>query len=56
MVTINVTVGMTPEMLEKIDTAVENSDFDSRSQYIRTTVKDASASPFEQEGRLTDNE
>lgn len=48
MVTVNVTVGMTPEMLEEIDDAIEsNSSIDSRSQFIRKAIKGCPGTPFD---------
>lgn len=48
MATVNVTVGMTPEMLDDIDDAADEAGV-SRSQWIRERIREAETSPFEQE-------
>lgn len=46
MATVNVTVGMTPEMLQSIDRDLENRDM-SRAEYIRRAVRNCEGTPFE---------
>lgn len=46
MATVNVTVGMTPEMLDDIDVETEKHDM-SRAAYIRHCVRQANDSPFD---------
>lgn len=46
MATVNVTVGMTPEMLAKIDSHTEEFDM-SRAEWIRHCIRQAEDSPFE---------
>lgn len=46
MATVNVTVGMTPEMLDTVDEQAEKHDM-SRARYIREAVREAESTPFE---------
>ncbi|MFC7131642.1 MULTISPECIES: CopG family transcriptional regulator [Salinibaculum] len=46
MVTVNITVGMTPEMLEDVDREADNADM-SRAEYIRHCIRQAEDSPFD---------
>lgn len=54
MATINVTVGMTPEMLDQIDEMAEKLDV-SRARAIRVCLRQANASPlaFREQDRHT---
>jgi ATP-dependent DNA ligase len=46
MATVNVTTGMTPEMLEEIDQEAKKCDM-SRAEYVRTSIREANGTPFE---------
>jgi|AntDeeMinimDraft_6_1070357.scaffolds.fasta_scaffold02587_3 Arc/MetJ-type ribon-helix-helix transcriptional regulator len=49
---VNITMSMPPEMVEKIDEAVSGTKW-SRSKYIRHTIAAADGSPFKSpEGEL----
>jgi len=48
MATVNVTVGMTPEMLDDIDDAADKEGV-SRAQWIRERIREADGSPFDQD-------
>jgi len=46
MASVNVTVGMPPEMLDSIDDEAEKHDI-SRARYIRAAIRDANGTPFD---------
>jgi len=46
MATVNVTIGMTPEMLNEIDEQAEKLGM-SRAEYVRTAIRESSSTPFE---------
>jgi Arc/MetJ-type ribon-helix-helix transcriptional regulator len=46
MATVNVTIGMTPEMLQEVDEQAEKCDM-SRAEYVRTAIREANSTPFE---------
>jgi len=46
MASVNVTVGMSPEMLDKIDDEADKYGV-SRARYIREAIRDADTTPFD---------
>jgi len=47
MATVNVTFGMTPNMLEEVDEEADKHNM-SRAEYMRHCIRQANDSPFEQ--------